>query len=50
MKKILDHYPQFVKISQLGKEDAWTFVQSTGEHESKSEAAHTNHWVGRTEH
>ena len=46
VKKILDHYPQFVKISEVGKEDAWTLVHSASEHESKSDAAHTNHWVG----
>ena len=48
VKNLLDHYPQFVKISEVGKENIWTIVQSAGEHESKSDTAHTNHCVGST--
>ena len=46
MKSLLNHYPQFVKISEVGKERIWMVVRSTGEHEYKSDAAHKNHWVG----
>ena len=45
MENLLNSHPQFVRISEVAREDSWTLLHFQDKQQPKADMSHSNHWV-----